>query len=110
MRNSNTGAAVDATPRVEFVLDKLNTALKRLHVRGYRHYHDFDVWMRSMLLETVETELLAPTARVQAFTSRRALADLIRETRDGATDRSYLLQILLILELWQRENGVEAAA
>jgi asparagine synthase (glutamine-hydrolysing) len=110
VRNSNTGADVDATPRVEFVLDKVNTALKRLHVRGYRHYHDFDVWMRSMLLQNVEVELLAPESRVQAFVPKPVLQELIRETRDGSADRSYLLQILLILELWQRENGVEAAA
>jgi hypothetical protein len=34
------------------------------------------------------------------------LVDLIRESREGRADRSYLLQLLLILELWQRENGI----
>jgi asparagine synthase (glutamine-hydrolysing) len=110
VRNSNTGARVNAGPLEEFVLDKCNTVLKRLNVRGYRHYHNFDGWMRRMLLQSVETELLAPTARVQAFVTKRVLADLIRESREGLADRSYLLQILLILELWQRENRVEAAA
>jgi hypothetical protein len=110
VRNSNTGAAADAGPLAEFVLDKWNSALKRLNVRGYRHYHNFDGWMRSRLLETVEAELLAPAARVQAFIPRTTLGDLIRQSREGAADRSYLLQVLLILELWQRENHVEAAA
>jgi asparagine synthase (glutamine-hydrolysing) len=110
VRNSNTGANADAGPLAEFVLDKANTLLKRMNVRGYRHYHDFDGWMRKMLLESVETELLAPTARVQAFVARPVLETLIRESREGIHDRSYLLQILLILELWQCENKIEAAA
>jgi hypothetical protein len=93
VRNSNTGARADAGPQMEFVLDKVNTALKRLSVRGYRHYHNFDEWMRRMLLETVEAELLAPSSRVQAFVTRTALLQMIRESRDGVADRSYLLQI-----------------
>lgn len=109
VRNSNTGARADAGRLEEFVLDKCNTALKRLNVRGYRHYHNFDGWMRSTLLDSVEAELLQPTARVQGFVSRQILTDLIRDTRDGKADRSYLLQVLLILELWLRENRVEAA-
>jgi asparagine synthase (glutamine-hydrolysing) len=110
VRNSNTGAAADAGPLAEFVLDKANTALKRLNVRGYRHYHNFDDWMRKGLLDSVEAELLAPSARVQAFVEKRTLQELVRQSRAGVADRSYLLQVLLILELWQRENRVEAAA
>jgi asparagine synthase (glutamine-hydrolysing) len=109
VRNSNTGAAAGAGPMAEFVLDKCNTALKRLNVRGYRHYHDFDDWMRESLLESVEAELLAPGARVLAFVDRQALQEVVLQTRSGV-DRSYLLQVLLILELWQRENHVEAVA
>ena len=57
----------------------------------------------------LQDELRASHARVNAFVDRVALLRLIRETRDGRSDRSYLLQTLLILELWQRENGVEGA-
>jgi hypothetical protein len=108
VRNSNTGAPANAGSGVEFVLDKLNTVLKRANVYGYRHYHDFDAWMRRMLLDATESELLASSARVQAFVPKENLARLVRETREGGSDRAYLLQVLLILELWQRENGVEA--
>ena len=74
VRNSNTGARANAGPREEFVMDKLNTLLKRLNVYGYRHYHNFDEWMRRTLLETVQAELLSPDAHVQAFVARPALA------------------------------------
>jgi asparagine synthase (glutamine-hydrolysing) len=110
VRNSNTGAAADAGPRVEFALDKLNSLLKRLNIHGYRHYHNFDDWMRKGLLDSVEAELLAPSARVQTFVDKRTLQDLVRQTRGGIADRGYLLQVLLILELWQRENTIGAAA
>jgi asparagine synthase (glutamine-hydrolysing) len=110
VRNSNTGAPGDASPTVEYVLDKMNSLMKRLNVRGYRHYHSFDAWMRTMLLQHVESELLRPDAKVQAFIASGTLRRVIEETRSGAADHAYLLQILLILELWQRENEVEAAA
>jgi asparagine synthase (glutamine-hydrolysing) len=110
VRDSNTGAPANAGPAATFVLDRLNSVLRRLNVPGYRHYHNFDTWMRRTLLESVEAELLAPGARVQTFVPRRTLAALLEETRTGAADRSYLLQVLLILELWQRENRVTAVA
>jgi asparagine synthase (glutamine-hydrolysing) len=108
VRNSNTGAPADAGRLTELALDKMNSVLKRLNVRGYRHYHNFDGWMRRMLLATVEAELLAPGARIRGVVSESALRKALTETRDGVSDRSYLLQVLLILELWQRENGVDA--
>jgi hypothetical protein len=45
---------------------------------------------------------------VQAYVTKEKLARLVSETREGVSDRAYLLQVLLILELWQREHGVEA--
>lgn len=110
IRNSNTGAPVDAGPAAEYVLDKLNSLLKKLNVRGYRHYHNFDAWMRKKLLDSVESELLAPDARVQTFGSMAGIREVLRHTRSGTSDGSYILQVLLNLEMWQRENGIEEAA
>ena len=110
IRNSNTGARVNAWPLEERVIEKFSILLKRLDVTGYRHYHNFDSWMRSMLLGSVESELLAPDARVQAFVPKPVLERLLRESREGVADRNYLLQVLLIIELWQRENQVEGVA
>jgi asparagine synthase (glutamine-hydrolysing) len=110
VRNSNTGAPANAGPTAERVFDKVNSALKRLNIRGYRHYHNFDEWMRRTLFESVEAELLGPSARVRGLVTDRTVRALIEETRTGAVDRSYLLQVLLILELWMRENQMEVAA
>jgi hypothetical protein len=108
VRNSNTGARADAGPVVEAVMDKLNTLLKRANVAGYRHYHNFDAWMRRMLLDAVEAELLSESARVTSFVNRDVLRRLVQETRTGTADRGYLLQSLLIIELWQRQNDIQA--
>jgi asparagine synthase (glutamine-hydrolysing) len=104
VRNSNSGAPGNAGPLVEAALDKVNTVFKRLNVRGFRHYHNFDAWMKAQLLQSVESVLLDPQALDRGIVEERALRTLIDETRSGAADRAYLLQVLLIVELWQREN------
>jgi asparagine synthase (glutamine-hydrolysing) len=104
VRNSNTGAPGDASPLVEMALDKLNTVLRRLNVYGYRHYHQFDAWMQAQLLEHVEAVVLERRALERGIFREDALRRLIDETKTGAKDRSFLLLVLLILELWQRQN------
>ena len=92
--------------------DHAQAAFVALH-RNWRKIRDpraLDGWMRRTLLDSVEAELLAVNAGVQMFVPRPTLAALLEETRCGAADRSYLLQVLLILELWLRENRVRAAA
>jgi asparagine synthase (glutamine-hydrolysing) len=104
VRDSNTGAAVDAGPLVTFAADKLNSLLKRLNVRGYRHYHEFDHWMQHMLVQSVETELLSARSLDRGILSREGVHKWLDGARRGHTGYAYLLQVLLILELWQQEN------
>jgi asparagine synthase (glutamine-hydrolysing) len=104
VRNSNTGARGDAGPLVEMALDKLNTILRRLNVYGYRHYHQFDAWMQAQLLKHVEAVVLERRALERGIFREDALRQLIEETKSGAKDRSFLLLVLLIVELWQRQN------
>ncbi len=106
IRNSNTGARVNAGRYEELLFEKLSTVLKRLSVHGFRHYHNFDGWMRNMLLSSVEEELMGGRARVQMFVGQDTLARLCSATRSGRCDHSYLLQVLLIIELWMREFDV----
>jgi asparagine synthase (glutamine-hydrolysing) len=104
VRNSNTGASVGAGPLAERVLDKFNTLFKRLNVHGYRHYHNFQGWMTQQLNASVETELLSPRSLDRGILREQTLRRLLDETRANRADHGYLLQTLLILELWQREN------
>lgn len=104
VRNSNTGAPGNAGPLLEFGFDKMNTLFKRLNVPGYRHYHNFQAWMQQQLLVSVETVLLSPESLDRGILRERAVRQLVDDTRSARVDHSYLLQVLLILELWQQEN------
>jgi asparagine synthase (glutamine-hydrolysing) len=104
VRNSNTGAAADAGPLTEAVLDKFNSLFKKLNVYGYRHYHNFDAWMKQQLLASVESVLLDPVTLGRGMLREATLRRLMTETKSGVADHGYLFQVLLIVELWQREN------
>jgi asparagine synthase (glutamine-hydrolysing) len=103
VRNSNTGAPGNAGPIREAVMDKVNTALRRLGVPRYRHYHTFDRWMREKLLASVESTLLCPEAMARGIFKPSAVRSLIDQTRAASSDHAHLLQVLLTLELWQQE-------
>ncbi len=105
-RNSNTGAPAGAGPLRESVMDKVNTLLRRLDVHGWRHYHNFDAWMRQRLQESVQTVVLAPSALERGIFRPETLRRLFEENACGRANHGYLFQVLLILELWQRETGV----
>jgi asparagine synthase (glutamine-hydrolysing) len=104
VRNSNTGAPGDAGPVAEKLWDKANSLFKRLNVYGYRHYHRFERWMKQNLLHSVERVLLDSHSESRGMLRQPKLRQLIDETRQGVADHAYLLQVLLILELWQQEK------
>ena len=103
VRNSNTGAPGNAGPLLTSVLDKFNTLGKRLNIYGYRHYHNFHGWMQQRLVTGVEQALLAPESLARGIYRESYLRRLLEETKQGRADHSYLLQVLLILELWQQQ-------
>ena len=109
VRTSKTGAPLDASPTTERVLEKINSALRSFNVHGYRPHHNFDEWMRISLLETVEAELIGEWARTRTLVNRETVKAFVTSTRSGKANRSYLLLTLLIIELWMRENRIEAA-
>jgi asparagine synthase (glutamine-hydrolysing) len=104
VRNSNTGAAMNAGPLAEKVLDKVNSLFKKLSVPGYRHYHNFHAWMTQQLHQSVETVLLSRESLDRGILRAEGLRRLLDDTRAHRADHGYLLQVLLILELWQRDN------
>jgi asparagine synthase (glutamine-hydrolysing) len=104
VRNSNTGAPGNAGPLRVLIQDKFNSLCKRLHLYGYRHYHNFDAWMRETLMASTEAVLLDTVSLARGMYREATLRRLIEEAKCGAADHGYLLQILLILELWQREH------
>jgi len=108
VRNPNTGAPAGAGPLREAIFDKINSALRRLNVYGYRHYHSFDGWMRNTLLELVDRVLLDRETLSRGVFRESALHELVARARQhgnhqGATHHDDLLQALVTIELWQRQ-------
>jgi asparagine synthase (glutamine-hydrolysing) len=105
VRNSNTGVAAGAGPLREALFDKINTLLRRLGVPGYRHYHAFKEWMQQTFLPAASHVLLDPVTMQRGIFREDTVRRLLDETSRGVADHAYLLQGLLILELWQRDNS-----
>jgi asparagine synthase (glutamine-hydrolysing) len=103
VRNSNTGAPGNAGALRVALTEKINTALRRLNAPGFRHYHSLERWMRQTLLGTVESVLLDGNALARGVFRPAGVRRLIDDTRTGAADHAHLLEVLLILELWQQE-------
>jgi hypothetical protein len=59
--------------------------------------------MSRMLIEGVEEMLLSGDALGRGIYREAALRRLVDETRRGRGRHSYLLQAMLVLELWQRQ-------
>jgi asparagine synthase (glutamine-hydrolysing) len=104
VRNPNTGAPAGAGPMQEFVLDKLNSVLRRLNVHGYRHYHSFDGWMRKAFLDIVDKVVLDRETLARGVYRESAVRRMATEARNGVQGHDDLLQALVIVELWQRQS------
>lgn len=105
VRNPNTGAPAGAGPVQEAILDKLNSVLRRLNVYGYRHYHAFDGWMRRTFLEIVDQVLLSPDTLGRGVLREAPVRQLVDTAKQGETAADHVLQVLVLIELWQRETA-----
>ena len=103
VRNPNTGAPAGAGPLREAIFDKINSALRRLNVYGYRHYHSFDGWMRRAFLDIVDQVVLHGDTLARGVYRESAVRRLAAEARSGIQSHDDLLQALVIVELWQRQ-------
>lgn len=104
VRDSNTGAPMTAGPLARRMYGALDTACRRLNMAGHRHYHRFERWTTSLLIDAVESQLLSDRSLDRGLLLRERLHSLLQRARRGEPGCAYVLQILLILELWQQQN------
>lgn len=104
VRNPNTGAPAGAGPAQEFLLDKLNSLLRRLNIYGYRHYHSFDGSMRGAFLDMIDKVVLHADTLARGVFRESAVRRLAAEARSGIQSHDDLLQALVIVELWQQQS------
>lgn len=101
--DSNTGARLTAGPMELFLLDKMNSVFKRLNIGGYKHYHDFDNWLRKSQQEEVRKILLDPVTLDRGGYRRDYVELMIDEHNSGRQNHGYFFEIMMIIELFQRK-------
>ena len=101
--DSNTGAPLDAGPARLFVTDKFNAVMKRLSVRGFRHYTEFQKWHRSGFLEISRRIVFDDRTAARGLYRMDHMRTVFDAHASGAGDYGHLLGTIVGLELWYRE-------
>ena len=100
--NSNTGAPLDAGPLRLFVTDKFNSLLKKLSVRGFRHYTEFQKWHRESFKESSERLIFGERTRSRNLYNLEFLRQVFDRHMSGEKEYGHLLGTIAGLELWFR--------
>lgn len=100
--DSNTGAPLDAGQLRLFVTDKFNSLMKRLSVKGFRHYTEFQKWHRDSFRENTRKIIFSEQAASRNFYDMDTLKSIFDLHISGAKDYGHLLGTIVGLELWFR--------
>jgi asparagine synthase (glutamine-hydrolysing) len=101
--NSNTGAPLDAGKFRLYFQDKMNSAMKRLSVLGFRHYTEFQQWYRRAFRETIHDILFDTKTSQRGIFQPDALKTVVDAHMSGAKNYAHLLGTAVGIELWCRE-------
>jgi len=100
--DSNTGTLPDAPPLKAFLMDKINSVMRRLKVEGFRHYTEFQDWQRKAFRKTTEAILFSPRTAERDLYDPRGLRRVFEEHASGGKNYAHLLGTMVGLELWLR--------
>ena len=100
--DSNTGAPLDAGPLRLFITDKFNSLMKRLSVKGFRHYTEFQKWHRDSFRENTRKIIFSEQTAARNLYDMDMLKSVFDLHISGAKDYGHLLGTIVGLELWFR--------
>lgn len=100
--NSNTGAPLNAGPLRLFLTDKFNSLMKRLSIRGFRHYTEFQDWQRKNFRETTEKIIFSNRLQNRDIYDKKYLKVVFENHVSGKKNYAHLLGTMVGLELWFR--------
>lgn len=98
--NSNTGAPLNAGPLRLFLTDKLNSIMRRLGVKGFRHYTEFQDWQRQDFRKAIEKILFSKRLLDRDIYDMRYLRSVFERHVSGKKNYAHLLGTIVGLELW----------
>jgi asparagine synthase (glutamine-hydrolysing) len=100
--NSNTGAPLDAGPLRLYVADKINSLLKRLSIRGFRHYTEFQKWHRTGFRKSSEKIIFGGGIANKNIFNMDHLTTIFNQHASGQKNYGHLLGTIVGLELWSK--------
>jgi asparagine synthase (glutamine-hydrolysing) len=100
--DANTGAPLDAGPLRLLVTDKVNSLLKKLSVKGFRHYTEFQRWHREGFRESSKKIIFSDRMENRNLYNMDYLRRVFDMHMSGQKDYGLLLGTVVGLELWYR--------
>ena len=100
--NSNTGAPLDAGPLRLFVTDKFNSLMKKLSIKGFRHYTEFQKWHREGFRRDSQDILFSEETASRGIYRLEYLRTVFDRHVAGEKNYGHLLGTIVGLELWCR--------
>ena len=101
--NSNTGAPLDSGPLRLFIMDKFNSLMKRLSIKGFRHYTEFNKWYRDIFKEISRHLIFHEKTKSRNLYDMEFLEQVFNTHMSGARNYGRLLGTIVGLELWFRK-------
>ena len=105
--NSNTGARVGARPLVAKAAHLRMRVSAKLGLPGYQPYERLGLWLRRELRQFVERVVLSDELAGRGLVRPDVLRRIVAEHSSGASNHTFLLMALIILELGQRSFAGE---
>lgn len=100
--DSNTGAPLDAGPVRLFITDKFHSLMKRLSVKGFRHYTEFQKWHREGFSRSSQEIIFSDRTASRNMYNMDYMAGIFESHITGQKDYAHLLGTIVGLELWFR--------
>jgi asparagine synthase (glutamine-hydrolysing) len=100
--DSNTGAPLDAGVMRLYFADKFNAVMKRLSVKGFRHYTEFEKWHRDGFRASSQRIIFSDRSVARGIYRMDYLERIFKEHVSGRKNYAHILGTIVGLELWFR--------
>jgi asparagine synthase (glutamine-hydrolysing) len=101
--DSNTGAPLNAGPLRLYVTDKFNAVMKRMRIKGFRHYTEFEKWHRDGFHKSSQEIIFSERSMARGLYRMDYLEKIFNDHISGKKNYAHLLGTIVGIELWFRK-------
>ncbi|WPL17659.1 Asparagine synthetase [glutamine-hydrolyzing] 3 [Thiorhodovibrio winogradskyi] len=100
--DSNTGAPLNAGKVEVFMKDKLHSVLRKMGIKGHRHYTEFQEWQRKHFRDAIQQILFSERCLDRNYYDKKALEGIFQQHISGKNNYSHFFGTAVGIELWHR--------